>query len=177
MRFTETPLAGAYVIDIEPIVDERGFFARTWCQADFAKYNLRCDFVQSSLSYNRAQATLRGMHYQREPHAEIKLVQCIKGAISDVILDLRPDSPTYKGWFAATLSEDNHRMMYVPEGVAHGFQTLQDKTDVLYCISHPYHPEYVSGVRWDDPAFQIEWPASETRIISAKDAAFPDFGS
>jgi dTDP-4-dehydrorhamnose 3,5-epimerase len=174
MIFTELNLNGAYVIDPELITDERGFFARTWCQQEFADRNLCHNFVQCSISFNKKQGTLRGMHFQSVPFAETKLVRCTRGAIYDVILDLRRDSPTFRSWAAVQLDESNRRLLYVPAGFAHGFQTLVDNSEVFYQISEFYHPECSSGVRWNDPAFGIEWPTAQ-RIIAAKDLAFADF--
>lgn len=174
MKFSPTALAGAYIIDIEPMPDERGFFARTWCRDEFAKHGLNPDLAQCSISFNKKRGILRGMHYQAAPHEETKVVRCVRGAIYDVILDLRPVSPTFRKWIAMELSVDNRRMLYIPAGLAHGFQSLTDDTEVFYQISTFYHPASARGVRWDDPAFGIEWPAGE-RIISDKDRRYPDF--
>ncbi|NLE26759.1 MAG: dTDP-4-dehydrorhamnose 3,5-epimerase [Clostridiaceae bacterium] len=173
MIFTETRIKGAFIIDIEPIKDERGFFARTWCAKEFAEHGLNPNLVQCNISYNASRGTLRGMHYQIAPYEEAKLVSCISGCIYDVILDLREDSLTFKQWQAFELSASNHRMLYIPEGVAHGFQTLQDETTVFYQMSEFYHPECARGVRWDDPAFAINWPIVE-KIISEKDCGYSD---
>jgi dTDP-4-dehydrorhamnose 3,5-epimerase len=174
MIFTETKLRGAFIIDVGRVEDERGFFARTWCQREFEAHGLCARVVQCNTSFNKHKGTLRGMHYQAAPYAEAKLVRCTRGAIYDVIIDLRPDSPTLKGWVAAELTEDNRRMLYAPEGFAHGYQTLEDNTEVFYQMSQFYVPEYARGVRWDDPAFKISWPV-EKHIISERDQAFPDF--
>ena len=174
MIFTELKLSGAYLIEPERREDERGWFARTFSQDEFQAYGLNPLIVQSSVSFNHRAGTLRGMHYQADPHAEAKVVRCTAGAIYDAILDLRPFSPTFKQWLAVELTADNHRMLYIPEGLAHGFQTLVDHSEVLYQMSEFYHPESARGVRWNDPAFGIEWPAAE-RIISERDQAFPDF--
>ncbi len=174
MKFSPTALAGACIIDIEPVQDERGFFARSWCREEFAKHGLNPDLAQCSISFNKKRGTLRGMHYQAKPHEETKVVRCTRGMIYDVIVDLRPESPTFRKWIAVELSADNRRMLYIPAGLAHGFQSLADDTEVFYQISTPYHPESARGVRWDDPAFGIEWPAAE-RIISDKDRRYPDF--
>lgn len=174
MKFTELKLSGAYLIEPERREDERGWFARTFSQDEFQAYGLNPLIVQTSVSFNHRAGTLRGMHYQADPHAEAKVVRCTAGAIYDVILDLRPFSPTFKQWLAVELTADNHRMLYIPEGLAHGFQTLVDHSEVLYQMSEFYHPESARGVRWNDPAFGIEWPAAE-RIISERDQAFPDF--
>ncbi len=176
MRFTETRIPGAFVIDPERLEDGRGFFARTWCEETFRARGLQTRLVQCSLSYNRKKGTLRGMHWQAPPHPEAKLVRCTRGAIHDVILDLRPESPAYKRWEALTLTADNRRMLYVPEGVAHGFQTLEDDTEVFYQMSEAHHPECARGVRWDDPAFGIAWPPGE-RILNDRDRRYGDFGT
>jgi dTDP-4-dehydrorhamnose 3,5-epimerase len=177
MFFHETRLSGAYVIEPERREDERGFFARTWCQREFTEHGLNPRLVQCNISFNRWRGTLRGMHFQTEPYAEAKLVRCTMGAIYDVIIDLRPDSPTYTAWVAVELTTENRTMLYIPEGFAHGFQTLTDDSEVFYQMAEFYQPAAAQGVRWDDPAFGIAWPATEQRIISAKDQAFPDFHS
>jgi dTDP-4-dehydrorhamnose 3,5-epimerase len=172
--FTEAPLKGAFVIEPEPLADTRGFFARTWCQREAEKHGLNPRLVQCSVSFNLRRGTLRGLHYQAAPHEEAKLVRCTTGAIHDVIVDLRPDSPTFRGHFAVLLSAKNRRMLYVPEGFAHGFQTIEDGTEVFYQMSEFYSPQSARGVRWDDPAFGIVWPAAD-RIINERDRAYPDF--
>jgi dTDP-4-dehydrorhamnose 3,5-epimerase len=174
MIFSATALAGAYLIEPERLEDERGFFARTWCVDEFAARGLNPRLVQCSISFNRRKGTLRGMHFQAAPHEEAKLVRCTRGAIYDVIVDLRPDSPTFKRWTAVDLTAENRRMLYVPEGFAHGFQTLEDESEVSYQMSEYYHAASARGVRWDDPAFGIEWPVEE-RTISARDRHYPDF--
>jgi dTDP-4-dehydrorhamnose 3,5-epimerase len=174
MIFQETGLKGAFVIEPEPREDERGFFARTWCQREFAAEGLPSQWVQCNISFNRQRGTLRGMHYQIAPKEEEKLVRCTMGAIYDVIIDLRPESPTFRQWLAVELTADNRRMLFIPKGFAHGFQTLVDDTEVFYQMSEFYAPEYARGVRWDDPAFMVSWPA-EKRIISERDRGFPDF--
>ena len=176
MKFSPTALAGACIIDIEPVPDERGFFARSWCREEFARHGLNPDLAQCSISFNKKRGTLRGMHYQAEPHEETKVVRCTRGAIYDVIVDLRPESSTFRKWIAVELSADNRRMLYIPAGLAHGFQSLTDDTEVFYQISAPYHPESARGARWDDPAFGIEWPVAE-RVISDKDRQYPDFAA
>ncbi|MGB5890302.1 MAG: dTDP-4-dehydrorhamnose 3,5-epimerase [Thermoanaerobaculia bacterium] len=176
MIFLETPLAGAFVIDIEPHEDERGFFARTFCQEEFEAHGLNAPVVQSSVSFNRQRGTLRGMHFQAPPHEESKVVRCTAGAIYDVIVDLRPLSPTFVQWHAVTLSAENRTMFYIPGGFAHGFLTLEDNTEVLYQMSEFYYPDSARGVRWDDPAFGIEWPVEPT-AISDRDQSYPDFAS
>ncbi len=174
MIFTETKLKGSYVIEPEMQKDERGFLARTFCQEEFRARGLNPRVAQCSISFNKKKGTLRGMHYQAAPHQEAKLVSCISGAIYDVIIDLRPDSTTFKQWVAVELSADNRRMFYIPEGFAHGFQALENHSEVFYQISEFFHPECARGTRWDDPAFGIEWPDDE-RIISDKDREYPDF--
>ena len=174
MIFTETPLKGAFVIEPEIIKDERGFFARTFCREEFAAHGLNPNVAQCNISFNPKKGTLRGMHYQAKPYAEVKLVRCTKGAIYDVVIDLRADSPTFKKWFAVELPAKNSKMLYVPENFAHGFQTLEENTEVFYQMSEFYRPEYARGVRWDDPAFGIEWPTGP-RIIADRDLDHPDF--
>lgn len=175
MIFHETQLSGVYLIEPERVQDERGFFARVYCEEEFGAKGLHTSFVQCNVSYNQHRGTLRGMHYQADPYGEIKLVRCTMGAIYDVLLDLRPESPTYCQWIAEELSAENRKMFYVPTGIAHGFQTLVDDTEVFYMMGEFYHPQSASGVRWDDPTFAIEWPAVERRIISGKDQAYEDF--
>lgn len=174
MIFHPLRLEGAFVVEPEPVADERGFFARTWCRREFEAQGLRADLAQCSVSFNARRGTLRGLHYQAEPHAEAKLVRCTRGAIWDVLVDLRPDSPTFTEHAAVVLDETNRRMVYVPEGVAHGFLTLADATEVFYQISTSHHPASARGVRWDDPAFAIPWP-EPVRVISERDRSFPDF--
>lgn len=175
MRFTQTDLSGAYVVELEPIEDERGFFARTFCAQEFAARGLETHFLQCSLSFNLHRGILRGMHFQAPPHEEAKLVRCVRGRVYDVLLDLRPDSPTYRRWTAVELDSANRRSIYIPRGFAHGFQTLEDQTEIFYEISEPYHPDCARGVRWNDPAFGMHWPVPDP-ILSAKDRAYPDFG-
>jgi dTDP-4-dehydrorhamnose 3,5-epimerase len=174
MIFTETLIPGAFLIQPERFEDDRGFFARTWCRREFDAHGLTTQLAQCSVSYNLRAGTLRGMHFQKPPHAEVKLVRCTAGAICDVILDLRRDSPAYLRWVAADLSAENRHALYIPEGVAHGFQTLVHDCEVFYQISEFYHPESASGVRWNDPAFGIRWPLSGP-ILSEKDSRYPDF--
>ena len=157
MKFIPTRIAGACLIEPELIQDERGFFARAWCKEEFIAQGLNPQFVQCSISFNVRKGTLRGMHYQAKPHEEAKLVRCTRGAIYDVIVDLRPASATFKQWVAVELTADNRKMLYVPEGIAHGFQTLEDQTEVFYQMSEFYHPESARGIRWDDPVFKISW--------------------
>jgi dTDP-4-dehydrorhamnose 3,5-epimerase len=175
MRFSQTPLAGAYVIDVEPVADERGLFARTWCRREMEEHGLDAGLVQCSTSFNRRRGTLRGMHWQASPDEETKIVRCTRGAVYDVVLDLRPGSPTFKRWFAAELTADNRSALYVPAGIAHGFQTLADDSEVLYQMSQFHRPESARGVRWNDPAFAIEWPSAAERTMSERDRNWPDF--
>ena len=175
MLFQPTKIAGVVQIDLEPVRDERGFFARSWCRDEFLKNGLSGSLSQCNVSGTRAKGTLRGLHYQEEPHAEAKLIRCTKGAIYDVAVDLRRNSRTFRQWVAAELTADNHRMLYVPEGCAHGFLTLEDDCEVFYQMSQFYYPESGRGVRWNDPAFGIAWPG-EVHVISERDAAYPDFG-
>lgn len=176
MVFHETAVAGAWVVEIEPAADERGMFARTFDAGVFRERGLSGDMVQCSTSFNHRAATLRGLHYQAAPHAECKLVRCTAGAAYDVIVDLREDSPTRLRWAAVELSSENRRAVYVPRGVAHGFQTLVDGSELLYMIDRPFVPEAARGVRWDDPAFGIEWPdPGGERTVSDRDRSFPAF--
>ncbi|MGV6860090.1 MAG: dTDP-4-dehydrorhamnose 3,5-epimerase [bacterium] len=173
MKFTETRLQGAYIVDMDPIRDERGYFARVWCAREFEAQGLNTDLKQCNVAYNNSKGTLRGMHYQHQPHAEVKLVRCTRGAIYDVIVDLRPGSSTYLGWTGVELTEENHRMLYVPEGFAHGYLTLLDDSELFYQVSAFYAPGAEGGVRWDDPAVGIEWPEAGELIISPKDSEWP----
>jgi dTDP-4-dehydrorhamnose 3,5-epimerase len=175
MIFTETQLKGVYIIDPERIEDQRGFFARTWDRHEFEVRGLNTSLAQCNISYNARRGTLRGMHYQAAPHAETKLVRCTSGAIYDVIIDLRPSSPTLRQWLAVELSANNRRMLYIPEGYAHGFQTLTDHSEVFYQMSEFYVLDSARGVRWNDPAFGIVWP-EVPQAIAARDQAYPDFG-
>jgi len=174
MIFIETKLAGAYIIKPELYQDERGFFARTWCQREFTQHGLNRHLVQCNISFNEKKGTLRGMHFQLPPYAEAKLVRCTMGAIYDVIIDLRLDSPTFKEWVAVELTSQNRAMLYIPAGFAHGFQTLADQSEVFYQMSEFYHPESACGVRWNDIAFRIEWPINDL-VMSPKDIGYPDF--
>ncbi|MDL1984595.1 MAG: dTDP-4-dehydrorhamnose 3,5-epimerase [Deltaproteobacteria bacterium] len=175
MIFKKTGLEGAFIIEPERIEDTRGFFARAWCKNEFEANGLNPNLLQSNISFNKAKCTLRGMHYQATPHEEIKLVRCTKGAIYDAIVDLQPGSPTYLKWIGVELTEQNHKMLYVPEGFAHGYQTLTDNTEVFYHVSQFYSPESERGVRWDDPAFGIKWPETNNVVISEKDKNWPDY--
>jgi dTDP-4-dehydrorhamnose 3,5-epimerase len=174
MIFTPTPLEGAYLIDVERHSDERGFLARTFCEGEFAEHGLPMRIVQSSTIHSPRGHTLRGLHYQEAPNAEIKLVRCTRGSIFLVMVDLRPGSATHNKWLGAELTAQNQRLAYVPEGFAQGYQTLEDDTEVLYQMSNHYVPEAARGVRWNDPAFSIDWPPADERIISERDRAWPD---
>lgn len=176
MRFVALPVEGAFVIELEPISDDRGFFARSFSADDFAQRGLTTSFVQSGIAYNPRCGTLRGMHYQVAPHGEVKLVRCTAGAVYDVIVDLRPASPTFKRWASVELSADNRRTLYVPEGFAHGYVTLTEGAELLYHMSAPYHAGSARGVRWNDPSFGIAWPV-DPAVISDRDATYADFAS
>ncbi len=174
MKFTETPLHGAYVLDVDRLADERGFFARTWCSKEFSGHGLVERMVQASISYNKRKGTLRGLHFQCAPSREAKLVRATRGSIFDVIVDLRPGSASFLKNFSVHLDAENRRALYIPPGFAHGFQTTADDTEVFYQMSDFYAPEYSRGVRWDDPAFAIDWPDDE-RIIIERDREYADF--
>src|SRR5215469_4975006 len=174
MRFHRTKLQGVFEIHLQPHPDDRGFFSRSWCQKEFETHGLNPRLVQCNISFNSRKGTLRGMHFQTMPHAEAKVVRCTKGAIYDVVVDLRPYSPSYRDWVAVVLTGANRRMVYVPEGCGHGFLTLEDETEVFYQMSEFYNPDSARGVRWNDPAFQIVWP-KQVEIISDRDRAYPDF--
>jgi dTDP-4-dehydrorhamnose 3,5-epimerase len=176
MLFTPTKLKDAFIVEPDKKEDERGFFARTWCQQEFTDLGLDAELVQCSISFNKKKGTLRGMHWQLPPYAETKLVRCTKGAIYDVIVDLREDSPTFLQWIAAELTAENRTALYVPKGFAHGFQTLEDNTEVFYQISNFYAPDYARGFRWNDPTFEINWPL-EVSVISVKDKEYEDYTS
>ncbi len=173
MRFTPTRLDGVWVIDLDLHEDERGFFARSWCRQEFEEHGLNPSLVQCSMSFNRRRGTIRGMHYQAPPHEEAKLVRVTHGAICDVVLDLRPQSSTALQWLSVELTDKNRRGLYVAEGFAHGFQTLQDDTEVLYQMSEFYHPQSARGIRWNDPKLNISWPVPE-KIVSVKDNSYED---
>ena len=175
MNFTETKLKGAYLVELERHHDQRGFFARGWCRQEAEALGLKGAMVQFNVSYNHKRGTLRGMHFQAAPYQEVKLVRCVRGAVFDVIVDLRLDSPTFRQWIGVTLTEENGRMLYVPEDFAHGFQTLADKSEVNYLVSQFYTPGAERGLRFDDPAFCIEWPEVGERVMSEKDRSWPDF--
>ena len=174
MIFSETKLKGAYVIELEKKEDERGFFARSWDKEEFEKHGLKSKILQCNVSFNKMKGTLRGMHYQRSPNKEAKLVRCTSGKIFDVIIDLRKNSETFKEWFSVELSQDNSKMIYVPESFAHGFQTLEDNSEVFYQISEEYMPKFSSGIKWNDKTFNIKWPLEPT-FMSSKDKGYPNF--
>ena len=174
MKFRETEIPGVFEIELETMPDERGFFARTWCQKEFAIHGLSPKLVQCSVSFNKRKGTLRGLHYQVAPHAETKLVRCTRGAIYDVVLDLRPQSPKFKDVVGVTLTAEKRNMIYVPEGCAHGFLTLEEGTEVFYQMSEFQSPESARGVRFDDPAFRIAWP-EKIEVISERDRNYPNF--
>jgi dTDP-4-dehydrorhamnose 3,5-epimerase len=174
VEFNETTLPGVFVITPQRVADDRGFFARTWCARELGEHGLKTSLAQCSISFNTSSGTLRGLHFQASPDAETKIVRVTAGAVFDVIVDLRTGSPTFKRWVGVELTAANRRMVYIPEGLAHGFVTLEDQTEVFYQISPAYVPEAARGVRWNDPAFGIEWPR-EPRVISNRDREFPDF--
>lgn len=175
MIFTPTHLQDAMIIDVERRGDERGYLARTFCEQEFADHGLATRFVQASTIFSPTRDTLRGLHFQRAPHQEVKVVRCTRGAARVTIVDLRPESPSHEQWLGVELSPENGRLLYVPKGFAQGYQTLADETEMAYQMSHEYVPEAASGVRWDDPAFAIEWPPARQRIISERDRAWPDY--
>lgn len=175
MLFIETKLKGAFVIELEKYSDDRGFFSRAWCQKEFKEQGINSQFVQANIGFSKNSGTIRGIHYQIAPFEEAKLVRCIRGAIFDVVLDLRPELPSFKQWFGVELSDENRKMLYVPEGCAHGYQTLVDNTEVFYQVSQVYSPESERGIRWNDPEFDIEWPIDEDLVISEKDQNWSDF--
>lgn len=174
MTFHETKIAGVFEIHLEPKFDGRGFFARVWCQKEFEAHGLNSRLVQCSVSVSTRRGTLRGLHYQAAPYAETKLVRCTRGAIYDVVVDLRPQSPTFKDWIAVVLTAKNRHMVYIPEGCAHGFLTLEDESEIFYQMSEFYDAESARGVRWDDPAFRIAWP-EKVQVISERDRSYPNF--
>ena len=174
MQFHPTMLCDVWIVHLEPARDSRGFFARTFCVGEFAAHGLETSYSQHSISFSVSKGTVRGMHYQREPHSEVKLVRCVKGAIWDVVIDIRPGSPTYRKWQSFELSNMNAHQLYIPKGFAHGFQTLSNDVEVNYLISEPYAPQSANGIRYDDPAFGINWPLAVTEI-SEKDLHWPDF--
>ena len=175
MIFTETKLKGAFIIEPEKFEDQRGFFARVWCQKEFEAHGLSPSVAQIKNSFNKKRGAIRGLHYQTEPYEEAKLIRCTKGAIYDVIIDLRPDSTTYLEWIGVELTADNRKMLYVPENFAHGYQSLTDNTEIFYPVSQFYSPESAQGVRWNDPTIGIEWPETDNLVISELDKNWPDF--
>jgi dTDP-4-dehydrorhamnose 3,5-epimerase len=174
VRFTEARIPGVWRMSLEKREDSRGFFARTFCEREFGDRGLVTRYLQSNISYNEKRGTIRGMHFQRPPAPEVKVVRCIRGVVYDVLLDLRPDTSMYLQWEAFELSADNREALYIPEGCAHGFQTLTDGAELFYQMSEFYTPEYNDGVRWNDPAFRIDWPLPDV-ILSDKDSRYPDF--
>jgi dTDP-4-dehydrorhamnose 3,5-epimerase len=174
MKFSAAPIAGCHVVELDKRADDRGYFARTWCRQELVDHGLRMDVAQVNVGVSTKAGTLRGMHYQLAPHAEIKVVRCSRGAVYDVAVDLRAGSPTFRRWYGVELTHESGRMLYVPEGCAHGYLTLTDDTELLYFTSHAYAPESARGVRYDDPAFGIQWPAPVC-VLSSADATWPDF--
>lgn len=174
MIFEKTPIKGAWLVDLKKIGDERGFFSRAWCSQEFENHGISSDLSQANLSFSKQAGTLRGMHFQKSPHSEMKAVRCIRGSLWDVIIDLRPKSETFLQSFGAELSEENRKMLVLPEGCAHGFQTLEDDTEAFYLVSAAYAPSFEAGIRWNDPAFNIAWPIAPTEI-SQKDSQHPDY--
>ncbi len=170
MQITDTRIDKAYVIISEPVEDLRGDFSRVFCAKEFAERGMAVNFVQSNISHNHRRGTIRGMHRQTKPYEEAKLVRCLSGSVFDVVLDLREDSRTFGKWYGVRLSSDNNKALYVPEGCAHGYQTLEEKSAVLYTVSQYYHPQNESGIKWDDPRFGIQWPVQDTIILSEKDS-------
>jgi dTDP-4-dehydrorhamnose 3,5-epimerase len=171
MKFSQTAVQGAWLVEVNRITDDRGFFARVWCQDEFTQHGIEADWVQANVGLSLRAGTLRGMHYQRDPHAEAKLVRCTRGAVYDVALDLRPTSPSYLRWVGVTLDASEHTMLYIPEGCAHGYQTLADDSEIVYFTSAPYDRDAATGARYDDPAFGIEWPLA-VEVISGQDAGW-----
>lgn len=174
MIFKETTLKGAYVIEINKLEDERGFFGRSWCANELSEYGLKTNIAQANTSFSKTKGTLRGMHYQNDPYQETKLIRCTRGAIFDVIIDLRPQSSTFKQWFGIELTQDNYKMLYIPEDFAHGFITLEDNCEVTYLVTQFYTPGAEAGIRWNDSQFNIKWPLNP-KVISDKDKIHPDF--
>lgn len=175
MKFTPTPIPGVHTVEYQRFHDDRGFFAPVWIAETFAKHGLEHQILQTSVAYNKFRGTIRGLHYQVPPFQEVKIVRVIRGAVFDVAVDLRRDSPTFKRWVGITLDAENCRMAYLPAGIAHGYQTLTDDAEVLYTVSARYSPEHARGVRWNDPAFGIEWPLDVPPIINERDRTYPDF--
>jgi dTDP-4-dehydrorhamnose 3,5-epimerase len=177
LTFRETKLRGAFVVEPEIFEDERGFFGRSFSAKEFEAHGMNPRMAECNISFNKKRHTIRGMHFQLDPHAQAKLVRCTRGAIYDVIIDLRPDSPTFKQWIGEELTADNRRMLYIPTGFAHGFQTLEDSTEICYQVSDSYAPATAGGVRWNDPAFAIRWPSIDGITINQRDQSYPDFRS
>lgn len=175
MKFKTTAINGAYIMDIEKIGDERGFFGRVFCRREFEAYGIDLKIQQANIGFSQFRGTLRGLHYQVPPYGEAKFVRCTAGGLFDVILDLRPASPTFKQWLGVELTAENSSMLYVPEGCAHGYLTLADETEIFYLVSQYYHPSAERGVRWNDPEFEIEWPIQKGLVISEKDQNWPDW--
>jgi len=175
MKYTETKILGAFIFEPEKLEDKRGYFMRGWCKSEFDARGLASSFVQFNISFSRKAGTLRGLHYQSPPHQETKLISCAKGALYDVIIDLRMKSPTYMQWLGVELRADTYKMLYIPEGLAHGFLTLEDNTEVFYPVSQLYCPLSERGIRWNDPNFDIKWPETDARILSEKDKNWPDY--
>ena len=175
MTFTETPLKGAWLIDIEPIADERGFFASAWAHDDYVRRGLDPTVVQCNIAWNRTRGTIRGIHFQKPPFDEVKIVRCTRGAILDVIVDMRTESPTFGQWTSTELTDANRRMLYIPKGFAHGYQTLTDDAETYYHVSAPYSAAHASGIRWNDRRLGIAWPLPVT-VLSPRDNEWPDFG-
>jgi dTDP-4-dehydrorhamnose 3,5-epimerase len=174
LKFTELSLKGAFIIEVDKIKDERGFFGRLWCENEFKIHQMKTNIVQSNVSLSKKKGTLRGLHFQKGGYAETKFVRCTRGSVYDVIVDLRPDSPTFKQWFGVELTADNYKMIYVPENFAHGFLTLEDNSEVYYLVTQFYNKEHEGGLRYDDPALNIEWPL-EIQEVSDKDKNHPEF--
>jgi len=172
MIFRETKLKGAFIIEVEKREDERGFFARTWCKKEFEDHGLTTNMVQSNIAFSKRKGTLRGLHYQKAPYGEVKVVRCTRGSLYDVLVDVRPGSSTYRQWVGVELTSDNHKMAYIPEGFAHGYQTLEDNTEVTYQVSQFYSPDFEQGIRYDDPGIGIDWPLID-KTISDKDKGWP----
>ncbi|MCH6255343.1 dTDP-4-dehydrorhamnose 3,5-epimerase [Puniceicoccaceae bacterium K14] len=175
MIFNKTKIEGAYLIDLEPIKDDRGFFSRAWSKAEFQKHGLVTDYPEWNLSYNNKEGTTRGMHFQKNPHAEVKLVRCTRGSLVDIFIDLRKDSPTRYEWASIELRPEKYQFLYIPAGCAHGYQTLEDETEITYSVSSSYASDSEGSIRWNDPFFSIKWPKNEDVIISEKDGNCPDF--
>ncbi len=175
MIFKESKLKGAFTVELQKVEDHRGFFARMWCRNEFEAQGLNANFVQINLSFNKYQGTIRGLHYQTAPYEEAKIFRCTSGAIYNVIIDLRPESPTYLQWAGFNLSSENHKMLYVPENFANGYQALSDNTEVFYLVSQFYSPNSEQGIRYNDPAFNIRWPKKDELVVSEKDSRWPDY--